>query len=269
MEKIALITGAASGIGLALAGEAARDGYSLLLVDKNSAGLQQATDGIKQRYPDIRISFLAADLSRNETVGEILNKIKETGAYVSMLINCAGFGVYGNFFETVWERELEMISVHIETPTRLIKEYLPGMIKNGEGYILNVASLAGFIPGPVMAVYYATKAYLISFSRAVAAELRGTGVSIAVLCPGVTHTGFSRTVHGKTAGIAKSGSLSATAESVARYGYRSLKKGRIVVIPGLVNKILYSFQRIFPSSVVVRMVKRSQERIGRSVQRDI
>ena len=230
MEKIALITGAASGIGLALAGEAVRDGYSLLLVDKDDAGLQQIVAGLAERYPEYPVNGFVADLSKDDPVAGILAKIRETGKPLSLVVNCAGFGVYGNFHETDWRREYEMIQVHVHAPTRLIKEVLPEMISNGEGYILNVASLAGFVPGPFMAVYYATKAYLISFSRALKAELENTGVSVTVLCPGVTQTGFSKTVHGKTADIAKNSSLSDSAEAVARYGYRSMKKRKAVAI---------------------------------------
>ncbi len=267
MNQLAIITGAASGIGLALAEEAAREGYALLLVDIDNTGLSKAAEQLTGEYPFVDVIPLHVDLASDEAPERIGKKVDETGKSVGLLINCAGFGVYGAFAQSPWEREKEMIWLHVLTASVLIKEFLPGMIGRGEGHILNVASMAGFVPGPLMAVYYASKAYLISLSRALAAELNGTGVTVTVLCPGVVKTGFSRTVHGDTAAIAKNKSFSSSAKDVARYAFKAMKKKKTVAIPGLMNKVLYFFQRISPTAFTAGMVKRSQQKIRQSVRR--
>ncbi|MCD6201955.1 MAG: SDR family oxidoreductase [Bacteroidales bacterium] len=266
MNQLAIITGAASGIGRALAEEAAGEGYTLLLADIDREGLQRATKQLSGKFPLISLIPMTVDLTLDQAVKVMREKVEETGLSVGLLINCAGFGVHGPFEQTPWNRERDMIYLHILTASQLIKEFLPGMIEKKEGRILNVASMAGFVPGPLMAVYYASKAYLISLSRALSAELKKTGVTVTVLCPGVVKTGFSRTVHGATAAIAKSKSFSSTSEEVARYAFRAMKKGKVVAIPGLMNKMFYFFQRLSPGAFTASMVKHTQQKIRRSVQ---
>ncbi len=265
MKGLAIITGAASGIGLALAMEVARDGYALLLVDKDEAGLRQIADKIKNYHDGLTMVTVLVDLTGEKAVERIRKEVDERQFPVAMLINCAGFGVYGRFDQTGWKREREMIQLHVLASTYLIKEFLPEMISRKQGRIMNVASLAGFVPGPMMAVYYATKAYMISLTRALAAEMKDTGVTFTVLCPGVTDTQFSGTVHGKTTAIAKHQFLSSNSEEVAKCAYRALLKGKKVVIPGVVNRLLFIFQRIVPSRWAVHMVKHSQEKIRSSI----
>jgi len=267
MNNLAIITGAASGIGLALAKEAAQEGYVLLLVDIDNAGLQKAMEQLTGQYPSVSLNMLNVDLSSEEASEIIRKKVEEISVPLSILVNCAGFGVYGAFDKTPWDREKDMIWLHVLTATALIKEFLPEMIERGQGRILNVASMAGFVPGPLMAVYYASKAYLVSLSRALAAELEGTGITVTVLCPGVVNTGFSSTVHGDTAAIAKSKSFSSSAEEVARYAFKAMRKGKIVAIPGLMNRLLYFFHRLSPTAFTANIVQRSQQMIHQSVRR--
>jgi len=265
MKDIAVITGAASGIGFALAEKAAHNGYSLLLVDKNDKGLTAAGGKIIKEYPQVRVEKVTSDLTRPGAVEEIRKSVDRIGIVPGILINCAGFGVYGPFNDTDWEKEKTMINLHILASTHLIKVLLPGMIKNKRGRIMNVTSLAGFVPGPLMAVYYASKSYLISFSRALATELRNTGVTVTVLCPGLTQTGFSRKVHGQVSDIAKNKILSMNADKVADYAFKAMMKGKRVTVPGFMNKLFFVLAGILPVNLATNLVRRSQEKIGKEI----
>ena len=265
MGKLAVVTGAASGIGRELAKLAAEKGYDLVVVDKDEEGLNGLKEEILKDSSDHKVEILAMDLASPEAVEVIRESVIQIGKPVALLINCAGFGVFGRFTETTLEKELEMIRLHVELPVSLSKVFLPGMLAAREGRILNVASLAGFVPGPMMSVYYASKAFLINFTRAMDSELSGTKVKVSVLCPGVTRTRFSGTVHGTTATIAKDGFLSLSADLVARRAFRMLWKGKPVIIPGRINRIIYLFQRILPQSWLAKAVYRSQIRIRKSV----
>ena len=207
----------------------------------------------------VKTLVIARDLSRPTAVDEIYEEVSAASMTVEMLVNNAGFPVFGLFAQTQLETELEMLQVNVIALTELTKLFLRGMVERQAGRILNLASTAAFEPGPLMAVYYASKAYVLSFSEALANELRGTGVTVTALCPGPTRTGFqkrgvmeaSRLVQGQIA----------DAKSVAVAGYRGMMSGKTIVIPGFSNKLIPWVVRVSPRGVVTRVVRRMQERV--------
>ena len=254
--KTALITGAASGIGYELACLLAKDNYALILVDIDEKKLKDA----KQKILTIgstEIELLIKDLSQPNSAKEIMNSINNLS--IDILVNNAGFGLFGAFSNTDWERESEMIHLHTYTATHLTKLVLKGMVERNSGKILNVASLAAFQPGPLMAIYYATKSYILSFSEAIANELKGTGVSLTVLCPGQTRTAFQRVVSNSSSKNKIDFNI-ACPKYVARYGYKALLKGKTVAIPGRFNKFLSVLPRIIPRGTATYLVRKIQEK---------
>lgn len=254
--KTALVTGAASGLGLELSILLAKDSYSLILIDINQDNLEQAKKQIKAEN-DVEISLLVKDLSQTNIAEEIFNQINNTP--IDILINNAGFGLFGTFSDTNWERESQMLNLHIITTTHLTKLLLKGMVERGSGRILNMSSLAAFQPGPLMSLYYASKAYILSFSEAIANELKGTGVTVTVLCPGQTNTSFQSVVSEGTSEN-KIGFNIACPKSVALYGYKSMMKGKTVAIPGLINKFLSSLHRFISRGMATKIVRNIQEK---------
>ncbi len=176
-----------------------------------------------------------------------------------MLINNAGFGLFGTFVETDWQREAAMLNLHIMTTTHLTKLILKGMVERGAGKILNMSSLAAFQPGPLMAIYYASKAYILSFSEAIANELKGTGVTVTVLCPGQTKTSFQEVVSEKTSENKINFNMGCPKE-VAAYGYKAMNKGKVVVVPGSINKFLSKLPRIMPRNAAANIVRKIQQK---------
>lgn len=254
--KIALVTGAASGLGFELALLLAKDGYSLILIDIDAIKLEQAKSNILKRY-QVNVILIIKDLSRVNIAKEIYDAIKNTK--IDVVINNAGFGLFGTFYDTDWERESQMLHLHILTTTHLIKLILPDMIERGSGKILNLSSLAAFQPGPLMALYYASKAYLLSFSEAISNELKGTGVTVTVLCPGPTKTSFQEVVS-EGSHENKIAFNMACAEEVAAYGYRAMQKGKVVAIPGFLNKCLSVLPRILTRNRTTKIVRKIQDK---------
>lgn len=260
MSKTALITGASSGIGYELALLCAQDGFDCVLVARSQDKLSELAKRLEDEY-HVKILVLAKDLSRPTAVDEIYEEVTAASLTPDVLINNAGFPVFGLFWETDLNTELEMLQVNVVALTALTKLFLKAMVVRKSGRILNLASTAAFEPGPLMAVYYASKAYVLSFSEAIANELRGTGVTVTALCPGPTRTGFqkrgaledSRLVQGKIA----------DSRSVALAGYRGMMAGKMIVIPGFSNKLIPWVVRLSPRSVVPRVVRRLQERVPR------
>ena len=242
--KTALITGASGGIGYELAKLFARDGYNLVLVARSEAKLAQFADELQRQF-GISVKTVALDLAAPEAAQLLFDQLQNERIAVGVLVNNAGYGILGAFAEVPLEESLGQIQLNITALTQLSKLFLPTMLKNHSGRILNVASTAGFQAGPLMAVYYATKSYVILFSEALANELKGSGVTVTCLCPGATDTGFAA-----RAGNAQSRlfqwfrPMSATA--VARAGYRGLMKGRALVIAGWMNRLLAESIRISP-----------------------
>lgn len=256
MRKICLITGAASGIGYEISKILYCDSHDLILVDKDVKKLKIIqTDFEKVNKNKVLVIF--KDLSKSEAANEIFEELMALNISIDILINNAGFGVYGKFSETNWKQESDMIHLHVHSTTNLCKLFLPQMIERGNGKILNVSSLAAFQAGPLMSVYYATKAYLVSFSVAISNELKNTGVSITVLCPGLTSTGFQEK-NGKIR--SKQIWNSASAFQVANYALKAMNKGTIVAIPGFINRFLANLHRFLPLSTAANIVRKLQEK---------
>lgn len=253
----ALITGASSGIGLELARLLARDRHDVILVARSEGKLREISAEL-QREHGVAAQVIVADLSKPNAPKEVWSAAIEKGIAIDALVNNAGFGVTGEFAETDLKTELEMIQVNVVAPTHLTKLVLPSMIARRSGRILNVASTAGFQPGPLMAVYYATKAYMLSFSEAIADELRHTGVTVTTLCPGPTETSFALSAKMTTSRLFTM-SRPMSAHEVARAGYEAMKLGKGLVIVGLRNKLLVQSARVTPRRVVTAIVRKLQE----------
>jgi short-subunit dehydrogenase len=252
-RQTALITGASGGIGLELARRFAAGGYDLVLVARNVTRLEALAGELRRQGVTARV--LAKDLAAPAASEEVCRELAEAGIAIDVLVNNAGFGTFGPFVETPLDQELEELQLNVVTLTHLTKKLLPAMVAHRRGGVLNVASTAAFQPGPLMAVYYATKAYVVSFSEALAEELRGTGVTVTALCPGPTATGFQQ-----RSGMVISKLLPvADAAAVARDGYEGFRAGKRLVIPGLLNKVGVQSLRVSPRALVTRLVRKMQE----------
>jgi short-subunit dehydrogenase len=253
----ALVTGASSGIGLELATLLARDRFDLVFVARSRDRLEAIARGLTEEF-GVSITILARDLARPESPAEVARELAELGLAIDVLVNDAGFGVYGPFAQTPLEKELAMIQVNVTALTHLTKLLLPPMLDRRRGRILNVASTAAFQPGPLMAVYYASKAYVLSFTEALANEVDGSGVTVTALCPGPTITEFQR-----EAGVAQTrlfrSMLVMNAAEVARAGYEGMLRGKRIVIPGAANRFLVEALRVSPRRLVTAVARRIQE----------
>jgi short-subunit dehydrogenase len=257
MSKTALITGASSGIGYELAKCFARDGTNLVLVARDETRLGLIASELRSLHVSVKI--IAADLARPVAPSDILDATRAANIDVDYLVNNAGFGLGGYFAESDLRTELDMMQVNMVALTHLTRLYLPGMRQRGSGGVLNVASTAAFQPGPLMALYYATKAFVLSFTEAIAEELLGTGVTATALCPGPTATAFQRRAKIERIRLVKSKIGVMSAQAVAEIGYRGFKEGKVVVIPGLLNKIGAQSVRISPRVMVRKVTRKLQE----------
>jgi len=241
-----LITGASAGIGRELARLFAADKSNLVLVARRRERLEELAAELR-RQDGIEVRVMAADLGRADGPQALVDELAREGATIDVLVNNAGFGALGAVAELDVERQMQMVQVNVAALTQLTRLLLPGMIQRRRGGILNVASIAGFQAGPFMAVYYATKAYVISFSEALHDELAGQGVSVSCLCPGPTATEFAAIAKMEQSHLFKRRPM--TAEEVARSGYRGFRRGRLLVIPGWLNYVCSLGARIGPRSV--------------------
>jgi short-subunit dehydrogenase len=257
MKRTALITGASSGIGSDLARLFAAEGWNVVLLARTEAKLRELESALEREH-GVRATVVAADLEEADAPRRAVEALREEGIEVEALVNNAGFGMGGPFLQMDPERIVGMIQVNVAALTRLTRLLVPEMVGRGHGYVLNVASTAAFQPGPLMAVYYATKAYVLSFSEAVADELRGTGVSVTTLCPGPTRTGFAAVARVERSRLLR---LAPPMESarVARVGYQAMLRRRGVVVPGLTNKLLALSVRLSPRRVVTTIARKLQE----------
>src|SRR2546428_4217076 len=253
-RNTALITGASSGIGLELANLFARDGNDLVLVARSEGKLRQIASRLEGEF-GIATRVLAADLAKPHAAQELVMTLNVHEVTIDALVNNAGFGLAGPFVATDLDKELEMIQVNIVALTELTKLLLPGMVTRRSGRILNLASTAAFQPGPLMAVYYATKAYVLSFSEAIADELRDSGVTVTALCPGPTDTGFAVAARLESSRLFNM-TKPMNSAAVARVGYEAMKRGKRVVIPGMRNKLLAQSIRVTPRRMVTTIVRR-------------
>ncbi len=252
MNETVLITGASSGIGLELAKCFAADHCRLILVARNTEALEALARELRQTH-QIEVHVLTADLSRPESPQRIFTELTAQNIAVDILVNNAGFGANGAFAEIALPRQLEMLQVNITALTELTGLFLPGMIQRQRGGILNVGSVAGFQPGPGMMVYYATKAFVLSFTEALAEELQGSGLKVSVLCPGPTESNFGNVARGKKVRNMKTSKM--TSAAVAAYGHHAFRQGKVTAVPGLQNKIFVQLNRILPRVFPRKIVK--------------
>lgn len=255
-EKTALITGASMGIGLELARQFAEHGHDLILVAR-SRDLLEALAAALGKEHGISAHVMVADLSRADAPPNLFDDIAAARLQVDFLVNNAGFGVGGKFSDTDGARELDMIQVNIAALTHLTKLFLPQMLSRGSGRIMQVASIAAFQPGPLMAVYYASKAYVLSFSQALSEELRDSAVTVTALCPGPTATHFAETAQVSNS-IVFAGFGAASASEVARYGYAAMMRGKRIALPTFRDRLAVQIQRLVPRAMVTRIVGKLQ-----------
>jgi uncharacterized protein len=251
-RKTALITGASGGIGKAIAEQFAKAGNDVVIVARNLAELEKIANEWQTKY-QITVTPIRADLAQNGSAQTLANDIIARKIEVAYLVNNAGFGLFGNFKDSELQDELEMMTINMTTLTVLSKLMLPSVLKH-QGKIMNVASTAAFQPGPYMAVYYATKAYVLSFSEALASEFDGTGVTVTALCPGPTASGFQEKAAMHDSGLVK-GKRLPTAEEVGALGYHAMMAGKRVYIPGAMNWLIAQSVRVTPRNMVTALVK--------------
>jgi len=253
----ALITGASRGIGLDFAHVLAEHGYDLVLVARSDDELDRIATALAEQHNIAAIPLPAVlrDPAAPDLIWAAL-----TGQHIAIdiLINNAGFGLGGPFTRTDGTRELEMIQVNVTALTALTKRFLPSMIARGHGRIVNLASTAAFQPGPLMAVYYATKAYVLSFTEAVAEEVRNTGVTITALCPGPTRTDFARAAGVREVRLFRNPAIMSSRD-VAEYGYAAMMRGTRVAIPGTINRLVAFGNRLVPRRLATMLARKAQE----------
>jgi uncharacterized protein len=253
-----LITGASEGIGRELAGVFAEHGYDLIVVSRTRERLASLADELHQKHK-VDVLVIVLDLAQPESSDELFRQVTELHRPIDVLVNNAGFGTYGDFAGLPWEPEAELLQVNIATLTHLTRLFLPAMLKRRSGRILNVASVAAYYPGPLMATYYASKAYVHSFTLGIADEIRGSGVTISVLCPGPTKTQFHARALMEDARMV-TGRRRMPVAKVARIGYRGLMAGKTIILPGLQNKLLAQIARAVPDRFAASSVRYLHER---------
>lgn len=241
--QTALITGASAGLGRELAKLAAADGLNLVLVARRRDRLEELAQALAAAH-GVAVRVNVADLADPTAPAAILAETEAAGIAIDCLVNNAGFGSIGPFAQADLARQLEMVAVNVRALVELTHRFLPGMLARKQGRILNLASVAGFVPGPFMATYYASKAFVLSFTESLATELCGTGVTVTASCPGPTQTEF--------ADVARNGESKlyrrnvATAAGVAKHAYRAMLAGTVVAVPGLMNKLIVQSVRVSP-----------------------
>jgi uncharacterized protein len=248
-RPIALVTGASSGIGAELAREAAKDGHDVVLVARRRAPMEALAAELKPTGAEITV--IPADLGKPGGAAELMNIVDQRGIVIDTLINNAGLGDTGRFDREDPEKISSMLQVNIVGLTELTRLVLPKMVARGRGRVMLVSSTAAFQPGPGMAVYYATKSYVLSFGRAIGYELKRTGVTVTTLCPGATTTEFAQVAHMEGSALLEGPMPVMSAAEVARQGYAALKAGRPQIITGLLNGIIAMSTRFTPTFVLL------------------
>lgn len=258
MNKTALITGASGGIGLELAKEHAKYGGDLVLVARSKEKLEQIKQEIEKNF-SVSVKIIVKDLSHPNSAQEVYDEIVKSNIIIDYLINNAGFGTYGLFMDSDLQKQEEMINLNILTLVKLTRLFLPLMLERQFGKIMNVASTAAFQPGPTMAVYYASKAFVLHFSEALSNELIGKGITVTAFCPGATQSGFQEAAAMQESRLVRGRKLSSSAE-IAQSGYSAMLKGKVVAIPGLLNKFGAWSVRFAPRGLVVKLVRFIQDK---------
>lgn len=252
MSAFTLVTGASTGIGRELAELCAAGGSDVALLARSEDKLEALAESLRSRYR-VNAEVLVQDLEEPDAAERTWAELRARGLEIDALINNAGYGYFGAFHEAEATNQLNMVQLNILALTHLTRLALPEMVARGRGRILNVASTAAFQPGPFMAVYYATKAYVLSFSEALTEELRGSGVTVTALCPGVTDTSFFARARAADSRFIRFGMQDP--RSVAKVGYHAMIKGKAVAIPGLANYLLTLLVRVSPRFAVRRVVR--------------
>lgn len=255
-KPFALITGASSGIGYELSKRFAVDGHNLVLVARKNDVMTQHADQLRDKYK-IEVIVIPKDLSHIDQVMDLYKEIQQLNLEIEYVVNSAGIGDYGLFIKTEWEKELSMININVIALTYLTKVFAQDMVKRGSGKILNLGSIASFFPGPLMAVYYSTKGYVLRLGLSLSEELRGTGVSITTLCPGPTASKFQQIANMEQSKVIKNQELPTAAE-VARVGYNAMMAGKSFVVHGWRNHFYIFLTKIVPLSWHAWIVKRGQ-----------
>ena len=248
-REIALVTGASSGIGEALARRLARDGRHLGLVARRADRLETLAAALRAAHA-VEVHVLPADLTKPAAVAGLVEELGRRGLDVDWLVNNAGFGTVGLFHTMPVERELDEIALNVEALVELTGRLVPAMVRRRRGVVMNVASVGAYLPSPSMATYTATKAFVLSFSEAIAVELRDTGVQVLCVCPGVTRTEFQERAHVETAHVP--GFLQQTAEAVADEAVRAVGRGDVVVT-GVLNRVTVNALKFVPHSLLTRV----------------
>jgi short-subunit dehydrogenase len=251
METV-LVTGASSGIGLELARVFAANGCNLVVTARSEERLEQLAQELRSDY-GAEVLVLVADLTDPNSPATIFDAVRDRGVTVDIVVNNAGFGTIGTFHEVPLRRHLDIVQVNLVALTHLTRLFLPTMVKRGQGGVLNVASTAAFQPGPGMAVYFATKAYVLSLTEALAEELAGTGVTSTCLAPGPTATDFESNAEMEGVLLFRLGTM--TARNVARAGYRGFRRGKVLVVPRITNRLAAFGVRLAPRSLVRKITK--------------
>ncbi len=254
MKGLAVVTGASGGIGKEIARILASEGYDLVIVARSADKLRELSEELVSAH-GISVTEVAADLSVEEGRKALFDMTQQTPA---ILVNNAGFGDYGPFAECPWEKQDEMIRLNMLALSHITRHFLPDMISAGSGRILNVASVAAFEPGPLMSVYYASKAYVLSLSEALSVELKGTGVTVTALCPGPVNTGFSKAANAEDVSLFKKSS-GADAAKVAEFAVRKMHRGKPIAVYGALFKVSLFFVKILPRAAVRRLIYRIQK----------
>jgi short-subunit dehydrogenase len=251
-DSYALVTGASSGMGYEYAKLFAKDGKNLVVVARSGDKLEGLKKDLEKAH-GIKVKVLVKDLSDPKAPQDIFSELEKEGINIDVLVNNAGFPVHGRFSETDWQEEAKMVQVNVVALTQLTKLFLPKMLRNKSGKILNISSSAGFVPSPWYSVYGGTKHYVLGFSNAIANELKGTGVSVACLCPGNTETLFWTRGGAEDTKAHKQRISQMDAATAARIGYRALAKGKTTEVAGFSANLMYYITRLSPRKLVIRI----------------
>ncbi|HVX28749.1 MAG TPA: SDR family oxidoreductase [Parafilimonas sp.] len=263
-NQCALITGATSGIGYELARLFAADHYNLVIVARNQKELDKTANELKQEY-NINVTTISKDLFKQDEAFELCDELTEQNLEIDVLVNDAGQGYYGKFIDTDIYRELDIVNLNIGSLMILTKHFLKQMVNRGDGKILNLSSIASKVPGPYQSVYHGTKAFVQSFTEAIRAEVKDTGVTITALLPGATDTDFFNKADMQQSKIVQEGKLDDAAK-VAKDGYDALMRGDDKVVSGLKNKVQVAMSNVMPDATVAAQMRKQQEPVNNEVK---
>ncbi|MFT2007575.1 SDR family NAD(P)-dependent oxidoreductase [Pontibacter sp. 13R65] len=264
--KTALITGASNGFGLEFAKLFAKDGYNLVLVARSEDRLKELGYSLQDEHGLEKVCIITSDLSRPGSPQEIYDELKKVGVRVDVLVNNAGAGLHGFFHETDMDKEEEIINLNITSVMKLTKLFLRDMKARNDGKILNVASIVSLMPAPLMAIYAASKAFVLSFSEALSNELKDTNITVTALCPGASNTYFFKRAHAENSRAAN-GPLSEP-EDVAKDGYMALMKGEVKIVSGLMNKVQAATSNLLPDTALAATMRYQMEEAEEEAEKE-